>query len=621
LATAVAATACLTVSCQVTDEPTAKGEDMTPASPPVPALAGLCGVDPAERLLVDFGATPVPVTPLGAEAAVVDGALAVTFPAAGAGASLTPGDGVWDVSAHVAVAVALENSGPGPVTLTGTLNNRWMTNGFLHLPAGQSGTMLILLPRKKDDLTDRRKDQFTGMNGVPGGHIAHWAGPDARRIRSLVLRDLDGVSVGATVRVTTIHARGRYGSLAAETEATFFPFVDQFGQFKHRDWPGKTRTPEDLTAARAREAADLAAHPGPAKRSRYGGWLEGPKLDATGHFRTQKLNGKWWLVDPEGYLFWSHGITGVHTRGGTTKATGREHCFEAIPEAFLDKKGLSLGTANLHAKYGADWSAQTADVAHRRLRSWGMNTIANWSDMAVCRQGRTPYVVAVHYGWGEDAESAWKDPAILRRVLKRRLQSERGTTGEDPWCIGYFVDNELRWNEVMPPNEYFRIVREAVKDAAPNKLYLGSRLHGQMQPFGGPRHAAAAAAKHCDVLGINRYRFSPADLRAIKGADVPIIIGEFHFGALDRGMLHTGLRAVPNQEQRAHAYTHFLTQALKHPNIVGTHWFQYREQAVTGRADGENYQIGFVDICDTPYPETIQAARAIGRRMYELRYE
>ena len=76
---------------------------------------------------------------------------------------------------------------------------------------------------------------------------------------------------------------------------------------------------------------------------------------------------------------------------------------------------------------------------------------------------------------------------------------------------------------------------------------------------------------------------------------------------------------MPGQGQRAHAYTHYLHEALKHPNIVGTHWFQYREQAVTGRPDGENYQIGFVDICDTPYQEIIDASRRIGEKMYEYR--
>ena len=87
----------------------------------------------------------------------------------------------------------------------------------------------------------------------------------------------------------------------------------------------------------------------------------------------------------------------------------------------------------------------------------------------------------------------------------------------------------------------------------------------------------------------------------------PVIIGEFHFGALDRGMFHTGLVPTQSQEDRANAYKSYVRGALDNPLIVATHWFQYRDQATTGRFDGENYQIGFIDICDSPYPETIKA--------------
>ena len=55
--------------------------------------------------------------------------------------------------------------------------------------------------------------------------------------------------------------------------------------------------------------------------------------------------------------------------------------------------------------------------------------------------------------------------------------------------------------------------------------------------------------------------------------------------------------------------------------MIGTHWFQWRDQAVTGRDDGENYQIGFVTIADAPYPELVAAAREIAAGMYRRRYE
>ena len=127
------------------------------------------------------------------------------------------------------------------------------------------------------------------------------------------------------------------------------------------------------------------------------------------------------------------------------------------------------------------------------------------------------------------------------------------------------------------------------------------------------------AARFCDVIGFNRYRYSVADFKLPEGIDRPVIIGEFHFGSLDRGLLHTGLRSVVNQQQRARAYRYYVEDALNHPNIVGAHWFQFRDQAVTGRGDGENYQIGFVNIADHPYPELVQAARWIGANMYPYR--
>jgi hypothetical protein len=131
--------------------------------------------------------------------------------------------------------------------------------------------------------------------------------------------------------------------------------------------------------------------------------------------------------------------------------------------------------------------------------------------------------------------------------------------------------------------------------------------------------AAIAAAKYCDVVSYNRYDYSVANHRLPNNLDRPTIVGEFHFGALDRGMFHTGLKPTASQQDRAAKYAAYVRGALRNPQIVGTHWFQYRDQATTGRFDGENYQIGFVDICDTPYPETIQACREVGYDLYRIR--
>jgi hypothetical protein len=97
-----------------------------------------------------------------------------------------------------------------------------------------------------------------------------------------------------------------------------------------------------------------------------------------------------------------------------------------------------------------------------------------------------------------------------------------------------------------------------------------------------------------------------------------VIIGEFHFGALDRGLPATGLRGVASQADRGVAYRRYLESGAANPNLVGVHYFILNDQAVLGRFDGENYQIGFQDVCHTPYPELVEQAQAAHEAMYDV---
>ena len=102
-------------------------------------------------------------------------------------------------------------------------------------------------------------------------------------------------------------------------------------QYMHSDWPGKVHNDAELAARLKSETAYLAAHPGPDGWDRYGGWLAGPKIEATGFFRSEKYDGKWWLVDPDGRLFWSLGPDGVRPDECVTPITDRKHWFAELP--------------------------------------------------------------------------------------------------------------------------------------------------------------------------------------------------------------------------------------------------------------------------------------------------
>jgi hypothetical protein len=120
-------------------------------------------------------------------------------------------------------------------------------------------------------------------------------------------------------------------------------------------------------------------------------------------------------------------------------------------------------------------------------------------------------------------------------------------------------------------------------------------------------------------MSFNLYKRDVEDFVLPEDIDKPVIIGEFHFDWLDPGMFHTGLQKTASQQQRGEMYGSYVRGALRNPLIVGTHWFQYKDEPTTGRGDGENSQCGFVDVCDTPYDELAQAAREVGDILYEYR--
>jgi hypothetical protein len=626
-------------------------------------------------------------------------------------------EGHWDVSRYMYLAMDLRNSGTSDVMVRCLIDNNGWVDGAIPVAAGQRKTLKVLLKRNSPPAWV--KDKLFGMNGFPGGYVYIWEPIDMERVRELVIW-VSGRKGGGVVEIDNIRATEAYElGMQKELKESFFPFIDEFGQYKHKDWPGKTGSVEELKAAEEEEAADLAKHPGPEDWDKYGGWSSGPKLEATGHFRVEKYKGKWWLVDPEGRLFWSHGITCVRSHNATA-ISDRKHYFAKLPEegsalgkfygtssraahGYYKERGTPYKTydfsrANLLRKYGEGWEERFSDIAHRRLRSWGMNTIGNWSEEAIYLERRTAYTATLGTRGGRAIEGVtglWRkfpDPFDegFGRGLREDLAKEKGKTTAEAWCIGYFVDNELTWQNdtylavgvlrsaaeqpakkvfvedlkakygtieklssawgmefggwevflerpVVPDREkaysdlaafneriaekYFGVIRDVIKAEAPDKLYLGCRFDFHFYPEGQKEleWVLRIAAKYCDVVSFNRYRFSADTLRLPDGIDKPVIIGEWHMGALDRGIFHTGLRSVASQAERGEAYESYVLGALDNRYLVGAHWFQYKDQATTGRSDGENYQIGFVDVCDRPYMETVAACREVGYDIYDNR--
>jgi len=63
---------------------------------------------------------------------------------------------------------------------------------------------------------------------------------------------------------------------------------------------------------------------------------------------------------------------------------------------------------------------------------------------------------------------------------------------------------------------------------------------------------------------------------------------------------------------------YYVEQAASLEWFLGAYWFAWKDEPVLGRMDGENYNIGFVDVTDRPYKELVEAAKVTHKRLQDV---
>lgn len=174
----------------------------------------------------------------------------------------------------------------------------------------------------------------------------------------------------------------------------------------------------------------------------------------------------------------------------------------------------------------------------------------------------------------------------------------------------------FKWFNQKLIRRYVEIPTKRCKEVDPNHLNLGMRYAWISN------EDLLAGCELFDVFSINSYARKPdrEHIQKIsKKLNKPVMIGEFHFGAADVGMLAYGIRAVNTQKERGLAYRYYVEQAATIPELIGVHYFQFNDQPVLGRFDGENYQIGVIDVCQQPYEEFVNEMKLSHERVYDIR--
>lgn len=406
---------------------------------------------------------------------------------------LAPQGAAWDWSAGQALTLRLQSGMDWALTVDVTVQSsdgRTLTSR-IDLPAGPAQTVMIPL-----------KASSPLSQGMRAGPPMPWTFEGQR----LLLTSSEGAVDLAQVTSISLSIPGPKvaQSLLIEKvglqdddqafKAAYSELIDAYGQSTRGRWPEKIVGDEQLKAADNREQAQLKAwlaERDKLKLDTYGGLLAGPAFEAKGFFRTEKRDGRWYLVTPDGHPFYSLGVNAVAADGGRTYVAGREGMFKGLPgegdamtafygegnnddgNASSQGRGFKQGrwfdfyAANLQRTYGKPcpqdgtacpapaldaqrWQAHTLD----RLQAWGFNTLGNWSDSALGQARRLPYTLPLSIvgdyasiSTGMDWWGRMPDPFDPRFAMatERAVAIAARDHRDDPWLIGYFADNELAW--------------------------------------------------------------------------------------------------------------------------------------------------------------------------------
>ena len=431
----------------------------------------------------------------------------VTFnPTAQPSLRLTPQTGAWDWSQSGVMSLRLQSAMNWAVTLYVKIQSNDGKTLFsrVDLPAGPAQTLLVPL-KPSSPLSQGMKAGPPMPMTVDGQRIllASSEGElDPAQVVSVTL-SMDQPKVAQSILIERFGVQDG----AAVTQAVYGSLVDAYGQSSRAKWPEKIATDEQLKAAAAKEQQQLSGWLAQRERSAldtFGGLNKGPAFKASGFFRTEKRDGRWYLVTPQGHPFYSLGVNTVTADASQTYVAGREGMFEVLPgndqplavhygegdnrggngvdrgRAFNGGRWYDFYGANLQRTYGQPcvagtpakvaetgaeapvapcapyafdekrWAGHTLD----RLQAWGFNTLGNWSEPALGHSARMPYTLPLSIvgdytsiSTGNDWWGGMPDPFDPRFAMatERAVAIAARDHRDDPWLIGYFADNELAW--------------------------------------------------------------------------------------------------------------------------------------------------------------------------------
>ncbi len=228
------------------------------------------------------------------------------------------------------------------------------------------------------------------------------------------------------------------------------------------DGEGQVADVEDALDADEGDVADLELLPVEAPQlDQWGGLAAMPVGTPSGFFSVAQHEGRMWLVDPDGNAFFSLALQSV-TYGSL-----------AAPDL-----GYAPATLSQKARW-ADVTGAPGDISTLvnnehidTMLEYGYNSVGGWSNGVISyAKGKLPYTISLGFAAGvagggvstpvpAASPGGFPDvfhPDFATACAEYAQKQIAYSTAADPWCIGYYVDNELKWwggNQYLPTTLY-----------------------------------------------------------------------------------------------------------------------------------------------------------------------
>ncbi|MBK5539457.1 beta-agarase [Pseudomonas sp. TH05] len=259
----------------------------------------------------------------------------VTFnPAAQPSLRLSPQSGAWDWSQSGMMSLRIQSAMNWALTLYVKIqsNDGKTLVSRIDLPAGPAQTLLVPLVASSP-LSQGMKAGPPMPMTVDGQRIL-LASSQGELDRSQVVSVTLSMEQPKAAQSILLE---RFGVQDGEgvVKAVYGSLVDGYGQSTRARWPEKISSDDQLKTAASKEQQQLKTWLAERERSaldKFGGWDKGAPFKASGFFRTEKRDGRWYLVTPEGHPFYSLGVNAVTAENSQTYIAGREWMFPALPK-------------------------------------------------------------------------------------------------------------------------------------------------------------------------------------------------------------------------------------------------------------------------------------------------